>query len=353
MAIIVICLIHRMNMINMITREFEDQEALGQALKEAIAAGLKLSPRADFRVQNPLDIGSIRFVPDVVVRDGRQTYIIQIRNTPGQEDMSVLALIRSMHPEAFEKFRFVLAAKAIPNSIEVLAERLGVKVVQLPYSLPIESLKDDSGRITSEKAWKIVVELLQQQTPSIRSMGKRTGSSYGWAHKVVSRLISRGIAERRAGFIRLKDAGRLLDVIAMERPIGDLEIGTVQTAFKESHDAATAWTKMLGNEDVGFAFTAHTAATIYTGYAARHDSVYLYVEDRQLFRKLKMNEHKASSGRVTAHVYLEPHRDVFGESKRIRDVMVVSKAQALMDIAGFGMSARAVASDMVKRYAAI
>jgi hypothetical protein len=56
---------------------------------------------------------------------------------------------------------------------------------------------------------------------------------------------------------------------------------------------------------------------------------------------------------VTAHVYLEPHRDVFGESKRIRDVMVVSKAQALMDIAGFGMSARAVAYDMVKRYAAI
>jgi hypothetical protein len=170
---------------------------------------------------------------------------------------------------------------------------------------------------------------------------------------VVSRLISRGIAERRAGFIRLKDVGKLLDAVAMERPMGDLEIGTVQTAFKESHDAATAWTKMLGNEDVGFAFTAHTAATVYTGYATRHDSIYLYVHDRELFRKLKKNEHRASSGRVTAHIYLEPHRDVFSESKRIRDVKVVSKAQALMDMAGFGMSARAVAVDMEKRYAAI
>jgi len=324
-------------------------------IKEALIAGLNLSPEADFKVQNPLEMEGIDFIPDVVVKDGKKTYIIMIRNLPEQEDISDLALVKSLNPKAFDNNTFVFAAKKITSSFKDLAGRFDkrVKVIQLPYSLPIESLKDDNGKITSEKAWKVIEQLLppQKMAPSIRRVAQNAEISYGWAHKIVTRLVSRGIVDNHAHFIHIVDVGRLLNAVANERPMArDMEMsrGFIQTEFAKSIDAATALTRMLKNEKIDFAFTAHTAATLYTGYAVKHDSVYLYLEDEQFYRKMKRDEAKTLRG-VKVHVY-KPDRNVFKEGNELNDVLVVSKPQALLDLAGFGMSTRAIAVDMVNRY---
>lgn len=328
-------------------------------VKEAIIAILHLSSDADFSAQNPLELDGVDFQPDLIIRDRKKIYILLIRNLPEQEDIAQLALVKSLAPKAFRDYHFVIAAKKIPNSFQTLASKFddGLQVVQLPYSVPVESLRDDGGKITPSKAWKVVEQLLPPGTmaPSIQKIADNAGVSYGWVHTVVNRLVAKGIADIHAHFIKIIDAGRLLDVVALERPIGrdmDLNRGIIQTEYRNSFDAATAITNMLDAErNVKFAFTAHTAVTLYTGYAVNHDSVYLYLDDVQLYRRMKKDEPRVLGG-VKLHV-LKPDRDVFANTWIKKNVRIVDKAQALLDIAGFGMPARAVAADMVKKYGAL
>jgi hypothetical protein len=320
-------------------------------IEQMLLGGLHLSKNATIQKDVPVVFNEIGFLPDYIFKDGEQIIIVEIKNTPSQIDLSMLAFIKMILGNKEPNYRYVIAGKNISSRISELANRIGVETFQLPYSLAIESVRDDRGKITAEKAWVIITEILTQDMPSIRSIAIKTEVSYGWAHRVVNRLVARGIATRHADFIRITDYTKLLNMVALERPMIQKQIGIIQTGFQDTHDAGTAITRSLDSSKINFTFTGYTAANLYTGYGTRHDSVDLYVEGREELFGLKQFEEKIL-GRIKIYVY-QNDRDVFSNSRHFKNIKVVSKPQALMDIAGFGMSARDIAYDMVKRYGTI
>jgi hypothetical protein len=247
------------------------------------------------------------------------------------------------------KTTFVLAAKNIPTGVRNLARRLDISVIQLPLNIPVRTIEDD-GRITTPNAWKVVAAALTKQLNSIRGISLLAGVSYGWAHRITNRLISKGIAEKLHERVRIADFGRLLNTVALERPMADMEMGSLRSGYATSQDAAAGLTNLFEKSKIGFAFTGFTAASIYNGSAIRYDAVYLYLIDELDLFLLKSDEGTSRHG-IKIQVY-KPDRDIVIGSQKKSGVRVVSKEQALLDMAGFGRSGGVLALEMAKNYAA-
>ena len=321
------------------------------SIQDVLFHALNLSQDARFEKDGLVDKEETTLQIDYLIRDKNKTFYVEIANTASIQHLSRLALIKLVLTKEDTEHVFVLAAKHTPVSVIELAGRLNILTIQLPYSIPIFDSKDDGGRITTEKAWKAVTEILSLEMTSINSISKRSAISYGWTHRIVNRLVDRKLATRNHDFIRISDEGGLLNAVAMERPLIELNCGVIQSDFESSFDAAVDLTKGLQESGWKFAFTAYTAASIYTGYSVRHDAVYIYIESREKFLELKKEEKKVL-GRIRIHVYL-PDRDVFSSSAMKNGIRIVSKPQALLDIAGMGLSGRDLALQMMRTYGTI
>ena len=326
------------------------EDGNGSLIRELLKASLRLSAKASFEDRMPAAAAAFDIRPDHIIRDGDVLYLVDVRNYATERSIANLALLKQLLKDTKGRIRYVLAAKNISGSVQTLAEKIPILVVQLPLSIPL-TVTDEEGRITTEKAWKVVAALLSMQLTSIRRISKMTGVSYGWAHGITNRLISKGIAEKFNGQVRITNHGKLLNAVSLERPMAGMNKGEIRTGYSSSHDAAAGLTGLLERSGIQFAFTGFTAASIYMGSAVRHDGVYLYLKDMRDYPMLKSNEAHNLRG-IRVHIY-KPDRDVTTGSRKVQDVRVVSKQQALLDMAGFGRSNGELALEMARNYGSI
>jgi len=322
----------------------------GSLIREMLKASLPLSANAVFEDRMPPAAAAFDIRPDHIIRDGDVLYLVDVRNYATDQSIANLALLKQLLNDTKGRIRYVLAAKNISGSIRKLAEKIPILVVQLPLNICV-NVTDEEGRITTENAWKVVTALLSVRLTSIRRISKMTGVSYGWAHGITNRLISKGIAEKLNGQVRITNHGKLLNAVSLERPIAGMNKGVLRTGYSSSHDAAAGLTGLLERSGIQLAFTGFTAASIYMGTAVRHDAVYLYLKDIRDYPIVKSSEVRNPRG-IKVQVY-EPDRDVTTGSRKVQDVRVVSKQQALLDMAGFGRSGGELALEMAKNYGTI
>jgi hypothetical protein len=326
------------------------EDANESLIKELLKADLHLSGKARFESRMPPGADSHGIRTDHIIRDGDDLYLVEVQNLASENSIAKLALLKQLLRDDTANINYVLAAKNIPKTIWNLAGRLHVAVVQLPLNIPVNII-DDEGRITTQNAWKVVTAILSNELTSIKGISRRAGISYGWAHRITNRLISRGIAEKLNDQVRMANLEKLLEAAALERPMAAMSMGAVRTGYSTSQDAASGLSNLLDKSKIGFAFTGFTAASIYTGSAIRHDAVYLYLKNEENLLLLKSDEVRSLRG-IKAYLY-KPDRDVTRESQRIGDVRVVSKEQALLDMAGFGRSGGVLAMEMARNYGTI
>lgn len=300
--------------------------------------------------------------PDIVFQEHGRLYFVEVKaNVASIDTIARMQLLRELwHRRGLDRslVETVIAARTIRPREEDLARELGIRVIKLPRTLG-PPLKNDfnpsKSRITSEKSWKVVSRLLKEKSTSIRQLALRENVSYGWAHKTVEMLMSQNIAKKNDSYVQISDVKKLLNGIAWERPMKNLNIAEVPMQFDGSIPAARDITSMLSYENVPFAFTGYTAGGLYTGYAVRQDAVYLYLDKKNLDRfteifKTFSNEPNQSS--IRAWIYA-PDRDVFTGTQQKEGITVVSPAQTLLDLAGFGYSAMDLTRAMVEMYAAL
>ncbi len=330
-----------------------------------IREALGLSPEAgtdDIATLHPAMEMELPLQPDIVFKDGDRLYFVEVKaNVISIDTIARMQLLRELwHRRKPDRLpvELVLAARTIRPREEQLARELDIRVIRLPRTLgpPLQSkFKPSKSRITSEKSWKIVSRLLKEKCTSIRQLALQENVSYGWAHKTVEMLMSQGIAKKNNSYVQIGDVKKLLNGIAWERPIKNLSIAEIPTSFSDSIPAARDITYMLSDQDVPFAFTGYTAGGLYTGYAVRQDAVYLYLDKKNLalFRELfetPFNESNRNS--IRAWIYA-PDRDVFTNRQQKEGITVVSPAQTLLDLAGFGYSAMDLTKAMVDMYDAL
>jgi hypothetical protein len=294
--------------------------------------------------------------PDLVVQDGGQVYVVEIKGAVVTIDtIARMQLLRHLLLKKTDRqIQLVLAAKTINLREEDLARDLGIRFIKLPWAISTPKGKDYTStkiRITSAKSWKIVSRLLWEKSTSIRQLALREKVSYAWAHKVIEVLLEQNVVKKEEGYVTIADVNNLLNGIAWERPLKNLQAEEIPIRFASSHGAAQEITRNLKGEDIPFAFNSFTAGGLYTGYAFRQDAVYLYIEKKQIDRFREQFGDNNTSG-VRAVLYV-PDRDVFPDVRELESVVVTSPSQTLLDLAGLGYSAMDLTKVMAEKYASL
>lgn len=300
--------------------------------------------------------------PDIVFKKDERLYFVEVKsNIASIDTIARMQLLRELwHRREPNRppVELVVAARTIRPREEQLARELGIRVIKLPWTLgpPLNNeFKPSKSKITSEKSWKIVSRLLKEKSTSIRQLALQEDVSYGWAHKTVEMLMAQNIVKKNDSYIQISDVKKLLNGIAWERPMKNLSIAEIPVSFSESIPAARDISSMLSEQSVPFAFTGYTAGGLYTGYAVRQDAVYLYLDRKNLnfFTEIfKASSNEPNQNSIRAWIYA-PDRDVFAETQQKEGIRVVSPAQTLLDLAGFGYSGMDLTKAMVDMYDAL
>lgn len=333
-------------------------------LLEILRAKLDLRKNAAIKEEQASIDSRLPYTVDFVVKDEDETYFVETKNRANVDEIAQFVLMKELlKKEGKESSHFipVIAAKIIPPREEELAKELGIQLIQLPRSFKLESSKSTAPKkkvkISSEKAWKVISRLLKEKMTSIRQLSILENVSYGWAHATVRSLIEQGIIKKKENYVSISDTNKLLNGLAWERPLKNLLAGEIITDYGDAAGAAKEITHILEKQGVNFAFTSYTAGGLYTGYAVRHDAVYLYLEkdDLEFFRESfgRVEVTKESEGKGVKVYLYTPDRDIFSDTGEIEGIKIVSPSQVLLDLAGLGYGGMDMAKAVLENYASL
>lgn len=309
-----------------------------------------IRPESTFRDNYP-----IRF--DLIIEDDTKTYIVELKQVVRLEALSQLGFLKLLlNANIFStcNIEFVIAGKQITSEASEAAEKTGIQFIKLPANL---SLGEAHGKpstipvkLTSPKSWRVTSHLLKMKRASIRQLSIESGVSYGWAHATIQALISRGIVSSVDGYLKITDINKLLNGIAWERPFEKLFTQEIQIAANNAMGLAKEICLVCDEQRIPCAFTSFTAGEIYTGYSARHDTVYLYLEKKNISELTVMFDVRTEEG-IAVRIYT-PDRDVFEDRRTfsVEGIWLVSPAQSLLDCAGLGYGGRDLTQKLVEIY---
>ena len=294
--------------------------------------------------------------PDFDIGTPGTRYLVTVKQTLTMQDVAMALLARealgkenrpgSVHIEP------IIVCKVMSPKLQALAGTVGIHVFPLDWKIPLDGMGKASiglkvRKVSSEKSWRVVFALLRSGPTTIKALARDVGSSYGWAHATVSKLMDMGVASRTVEGVAIVDVGRLLNGVAWERPLEELRRMTMRVGGKDAMAAAGTVQSALDRWGIQHAFTAWTAGTIYTGYLERSVSVHLYLPRGSWDF---MHELEVKQGGVELAIYLED-RDVIARAESVQGLDLVEPAQALLDLAGLGFAAHDLALEMARHYA--
>lgn len=334
-----------------------DNPENNQVLIEIIRANLNLSHSAVV-IKEPIFKNAWSPIEvDLVIEDNAIKYFIEIKSKVRVDSIARLVLLKELlkkQEKDISKIFLVIASKIIPPIVEEIAQQIGIKLVTIPHNIGITIHQYDyfpsKIKITSEKSWKVITRLLKERMTSIRQLSLMEKVSYGWAYATIQSLISQGIVTKKGNYVGVSDINKLLNGVGWERPFENLFVGEINIEYNDAFKAAQNLTYMLKNKGIKFAFTSYTAGGLYTGYVIRHDSIYLYLEKKEV--DFFMKTFKADKQGIKARVYASD-RDVFIDIREKESVQIVSPGQTLLDLAGLGYSGRDITKSLVDKYASI
>jgi len=319
-------------------------------------ASIDLEPEKLANLYDALNV-ALPLQPDHIIQDREKIYFIEIKK--GSVTLDTLARM-NLNRDLWQKkpgrpeVRLVLAAKTINKREEELARDLDIRIIKLPWAISSpkdQEYKSTNVRISSDKSWRIITRLLKEKNTSIRQLAIKENVSYGWTHKVIEILSEQNIVRKEGGYVTIADVKNLLNGVAWERPMKNLQEGELFVNFTGAHVAAQEITRTLKGQKIPFAFTSYTSGGLYTSYAFRQDVICLYLE-KGAIDQFKENFGTTQENNVRAIIY-SPDRDVFTHTQEKESIVIASPSQTLLDLAGLGYSAMDLTMAMVERYAGL
>lgn len=317
-------------------------------LKEVLIKNLDLTSRARFHFETPIS-NDLPVRIDILIEDVKRKVLVELCHTASWEKLSHLLLARELEINVTDT---IVAGRIIPDSIQRGAGQLKIDVIHLPENIFIQKEnKRPRGKLTSEKAWRIILHLIERSPCSIRSISRSEGISYGWTHGVITNLISRDIVDRKNNLIEIADQDNLLNAVAWERPLKDLEDFEIVTSFDSTHDLARTLTDWSERRRFPAVMCAYIASNLHFGLGIRSDLVQCYISDIET-REIIRNEFSSNNDKGIKLKIFNPDRDVNDDSIVIDGIRITSKEQTVLDIAGLGYSGKDLLIEMVKNYGA-
>ncbi len=294
-------------------------------------------------------------------------YVLEDRNT-----ICYVEVKKRVNPEAVARFyaakENILSTPNLSDKKEVflivgqeldpvslkMAERLGIRVEKVSAHLlphPRHNLNEPFRiKITADKAWKSVMTLFTNQPTSIYNVMKKSGVSYGEAHRVVSYLINRGLTKKSGNFVSIVNFRPILNAVFWERPFSSLLHGSYHIDSELVEDLAHELSALFHESKVKHAFTGFIAYEKYYGGIRSEGALDLYVDfSNSAVIDLIEQFSTKDSNKPNLAIY-KPDRDVFSDSKTIDGIQLVSRGQLLLDLSGGDSIAIQYATEMVKSF---
>jgi len=355
---LVICITDNFIYISVVTDRYMSNSKNNQELFEILRVKLNLSDGAAIKEQSILDgiLNNIRI--DLLIEDEDREIFVEVKSKASVDAIARLVLLKELFRNSsrdMSKTFFVVASKVFSSDVEMIADQTGIKLVTIPRDIAHPAQKyeyqQDNIKVSSEKSWRIISRLLKDKMTSIRQLSIIEKVSYGWAHATIKSLLNQKIAIKNVNYVSITDTNKLLNGVAWERPFENLFLGEINIEYDDAFEAAQELSQILKNKEVKFSFTSYTAAGLYTGYAIRHDIVYIYLEknDVDFFKEV----FGVSDGQgIKARIYV-PDRDVFSDVREKEGIQIASPSQTLLDLAGLGYGGRDITKAMVEKYATL
>jgi len=296
---------------------------------------------------------------DLIIVDGTRTFIVELKRVVRLAELSHLGLLKlllNVDNVNTDNTEFIIVGKRITKEALEAAEKIGMRLIRLPAEINVAEASHEkpgavSVKLTSPKSWRVISYLLKMGETSIRKLAFESGVSYGWTHATVRALTDKGIASHTGDYVKISDVNKLLNGVAWERPFERLFASEIRIAADSPVALAQEICFVCEEQRIQCAFTSFSAGEIYTGYSARHDSVYLYLEKKDIAALAGMFDVRREGG-IAVRIYA-PDRDIFSERSKVSSVngvWLVSPTQALLDCAGLGYAGRDLTQKLVEIY---
>jgi hypothetical protein len=317
-------------------------------LHEFITADLKRRyPGSRIIANQPLDQG-LR-VDFAVEGKTPKDFIVLVEvklGRPAPEDIMKISFYRKMIKGLKDRnIRVVLYSPVFPSKVRELARIADVELLELPERFFASAGSPKNIKITGEKAWKVVCQILRNGRSTIRQSSIKSGTSFGWAHAVFVQLQRSGIMEHQGNAYVVVDMPRLLDGIGWERPLSSLVVKEWPVE-PETLDEVIADIRIADEDAI---LTGLAAAEGISDYSRRTNVVQVYS------RSLPHLERQLGSSNKGMRIQvLRPDRDIPVKKEITSEkgpVHVVAIEQLILDLAGMGHSARDVLMKILEIYA--
>jgi len=328
---------------------------MDQELLDIIYGKLSLSKSASV-VDDPLDgIGPAPVEQMIIINDGDIHYYITLASKTSLETISRSVLYRELlHKDGkdISNAVFIIATRIIPQALRNIASKVSIEVIDVPSGIKMNSTSTFKGtrgrKVTTEKAWRIITRLLEEGPTSIRSVSLKEDVSYGWTYGVIRSLIDIDVVTQKGSLVEITNVDKLLNGVAWERPFENQLAWEVWTGHDDHLEAAREITSILESKEIEFAFTGYTAGGLLTGHSHRFDSLYLYLEEKDIQFFDEAFKAPVNEG-VMVRIY-QPDRDFYTHSTEADGIRVVSKSIALLDLAGTGYRGMDLTKALVEIY---
>lgn len=314
------------------------------------------SPRIekDARIQT----GDRVVIIDYVLEDNSTIYYVEVKKRVNPEAVARFYaaedLILSTPDLSRKKEVFLIVGQEVDPVSLKMADRLGIRIERLSTPLPKQNSNESFRiKITAEKAWKSVTTLLEYQPTSIYNVMKKSGVSYGEAHRVVSYLRTRGLIRKSGNFVSIVNFRPILNAVFWERPFASLIHGSYHIDSELMEDLIHELSALLHEYKVRHAFTGFIAYEKYYGGIRSEGPLYLYVDFSNPAVNELIQQFSNHDNRKPNLAIYKPDRDVFSNSQTIGGIQLVSREQLLLDLSGGDSIAIQYATEMVKFFGKI
>jgi hypothetical protein len=285
---------------------------------------------------------------DMILEHGANIYIIGVKLTRANtQTVFKLMLYGKAVAQRYhdKKVMIMLYAPSILDDAGAALKRSGGIFKKLstvkPRVKPLDAIK-----ICSPGSWKVVCYFLKYEEATMNQASVNTGVSYPWTRSVIKKLIELGAFEEKGKNVMLSDIEKLFRAVAWERPINSLKSLEFKSAFTDEQEALHELYVNVEGIIPESSCTLFTAADLYLEGKASGGCVQLYGdENAALVIKSMLGEGDG----IIFQIYT-PDRDLKEELYAIDDIHVVSIEQAILDLAGLGITGWDSAKVLVKHY---
>lgn len=182
-------------------------------------------------------------------------------------------------------------------------------------------------KLTSPKAYKVIKYLLSNKKTSNLEISRETGVAYGWTNEILNFLYDRNIVSKGWRTFELKDRFKLLEVLALERPLNTLVTDSFRLETSSVIEGEGILKDVCEEWGVNYGFTVFSGLRRFYEYYISFPEIHVYVSDKKIGKNIPQG-----LGSITVSLLQPDQKSILDETKKIDGFSVCSPIQVVIDL---------------------